>query len=74
MPLPLMIYPLAFTIVQVWLAWRFFQLMGQEGSSTLLGVFAALMLLMLANRVGFYRKYFMDDVVVAQARQDGVPW
>ena len=74
LPLPLMVYPFAFTVTQLWLAWSFFQLMGQENSSTWLGVFAALMLLMLANMVGFYRKYFMDDVVVAQARQDGVPW
>lgn len=62
------------TVANVWSAWAFFQQLFQEGSPYTLGRLAALMAFTLAALVGLYRRFFIPDKVVAQQRDDGVPW
>jgi hypothetical protein len=62
------------TAANVWLAWQFVQGLFQGVPNTSLARTAALILIVLAALIGLYRRYFIDDVVIAQDRDDGVPW
>lgn len=58
----------------VWVAWVFVAQLFQGGEPVSLARWAALMALTLAALVGLYRRYFIADEVLAQDRDDGVPW
>ncbi len=62
------------TAANVWLAWQFVQGLYQDVPATSLARTAALLMFLLAALIGIYRRYFIDDVVIAQDRDDGVPW
>jgi len=70
----IMIAMVALTVANVWAVAAFVGALFGEAEPQALGQLAALMLLLLAILVGFYRRFFVDHVVVAQPRQDGVPW
>ena len=58
----------------VWAAGAFIQQGVGGETANALGPLAALMAFLLAALVGLYRRYFINDEVVAQERDDGVPW
>lgn len=55
-------------------AWIFVQQLYAGAAPSSLGQLAALLAFLLAALVGLYRRYFIDDVVVAQERDDDLPW
>ena len=57
----------------VWTAVAFVQ-RALNASADGLGTLATLMVFLLAALVGLYRRYFIADEVIAQQRDDGVPW
>lgn len=62
-------------LANLWLSWRFVQLLFQDASvATELGTSAALMALLMVGMLALYRRYFIADKVVAQARDDEMPW
>jgi hypothetical protein len=63
----------ALTATIMWSAWTFAQQL-LLGSSETLGWLAALMSLAMSALIALYRRYFISDEVIAQARNDGVPW
>ncbi len=63
----------ALTAVIMWSAWTFTQQL-LLGSSETLGWLAALIALAMSALIGLYRRYFIPDEVIAQARDDEVPW
>lgn len=57
----------------VWTAVAFIQRV-VNGTDDGLGALATLMAFLLAALVGLYRRFFIADEVIAQQRDDGVPW
>jgi len=64
----------ALTGAVVWTAWALMQQIVQGSAAGALGPLAATMAFLLAALVGLYRRYFIADEVIAQQRDDGVPW
>lgn len=62
------------TAANVGMAWIFIQELYQGADPSNLGQLAALLAFLLAALVGFYRRYFIDNVMIAQERDDDVPW
>jgi len=62
------------TAANVWAAWEFVHQLYQGAPAATLGRTAALLVFLLAALIGLYRRYFIDDVVIAQDRDDDVPW
>jgi hypothetical protein len=62
------------TAANVGAVWVFIQQLYQGAAPSTLGQLAALLAFLLAALVGFYRRNFIDDVVIAQERDDDVPW
>ncbi len=61
--------------LEVWLALRLVQqLFAEGGSPEAAARTMALLAFGLAALIGLYRRYAVDDVVVAQDRDDGIPW
>jgi uncharacterized membrane protein (DUF4010 family) len=73
-PWGVMIFMAALTAANVATAWLFVQQLYQGASPSSLGQLAALLAFLLAALVGLYRRYFIDDVVISQERDDDVPW
>jgi len=73
-PLSVVALMAVLTAANVWMAWAFIRQLYQGTPPTSLGRTAALLMFLLAALVGLYRRYFIDDVVVAQDRDDDVPW
>ncbi|HED03235.1 MAG TPA: hypothetical protein ENI60_00465 [Candidatus Fraserbacteria bacterium] len=73
-PWPVVWFMLLLTAANVGTAWEFAQQLFHGASPSSLGQLAALLLFILAALIGLYRRYFIADVVVAQERDDGVPW
>ena len=62
------------TVANVGTAWLFVRELYQGTAPSSLGQLAALLAFLLAALVGLYRRYFIDDEVIAQERDDDLPW
>jgi hypothetical protein len=73
---PILIVDLMIVIVgiDIYLAWSFVQQLYGPASPHILAQIASLMAFSLAALFTLYRRYFIDDVVISQERDDEIPW
>lgn len=61
--------------LEIWLSVQLVrELFAEDGSAVTAARIMALLAFGLATLIGLYRRYAVDDVVVAQDRDDGLPW
>lgn len=62
------------TVAELVLAVSFIQSLQANGSPKALAIYAALIFFSLAAQLCLYRRYFIADEVIAQERDDELPW
>ena len=60
--------------IDIYLVVRFVQELYGSASAEILARIASLMAFSLALLFALYRRYFIDDVVISQERDDDIPW
>jgi hypothetical protein len=68
------VFAVAALLLNLWGAWEFVQQLLNQGTPQTLALLAALQAFILVLLLGIYRRYCIDNQVIDQDRNDGVPW